>query len=306
MSWVLKFLVAILFPLCTCLFFEHEISYDNILLTHLTITVPGASFRAPWRRLGVPNWRRETAAMDPWISCLAPLPSSELPRLRDLASFTSISGGRRKPFRSCLWKTWRGTVVIFLRPSVGFLSHRGYQMIPKSFNIIENGSCLNGGTNGLGYTGTPNFKRHIIQTACFFDPARELVLEQIHHFRKKVLLSVAWLDKIRWSTTTQESGHFCIEPFLKKKAILGPSTVSLCTQIKAQLPTYPFWNFLGSHFLGDRWPWQREVLKRNSAELRAYHEEHPDGLPTIFSSWAMVINQHDIMTSFQARYPLVN
>jgi hypothetical protein len=80
----LKFLVAILFPLYTSLFFEHEISYDNILLTHLTIitiTVPGASFRAPWRRLGVPNWRRETAAMDPWISCFAPLPSSELPRL---------------------------------------------------------------------------------------------------------------------------------------------------------------------------------------------------------------------------------
>lgn len=165
MSWVLKFLVAILFPLCTSLFFEHEISYDNILLTHLTITVPGASFRAPWRRLGVPNWRRGTAAMDPWISCLAPLPSSELPRLRDLgwqmqpncsskalnlASFTSISGGRRKPFRSCLWKTWRGTVVIFLRPFVGFLSHRGYQRIPKSFNIIENGSCFNGGNQWFG------------------------------------------------------------------------------------------------------------------------------------------------------------
>lgn len=85
------------------------------------------------------------------------------------------------------------------------------------------------------------------------DPARELVLEQIHHFRKKVLLSVAWLEKIRWGTTTQESGHFCIEPFLKH-SILGPSAVSLCTQIKAQLPTYPFWNFRGPHFLGDRWP----------------------------------------------------
>jgi hypothetical protein len=89
--------------------------------------------------------------------------------------------------------------------------------------------------------GTPVhlISRDIIQTARFFDPARELVLEQIHHFRKKVLLSVAWLEKIRWGTTTQESGHFCIEPFLKH-SILGPSTVSLCTQIKAQQPTYPF------------------------------------------------------------------
>ena len=30
----------------------------------------------------------------------------------------------------------------------------------------------------------------------FFDPARELLLEQIQHFRKKLLLSVAWLEKI--------------------------------------------------------------------------------------------------------------
>ena len=26
-----------------------------------------------------------------------------------------------------------------------------------------------------------------------------------------------------------------------------------------------------------------QVLKKNTAELRAYHEEHPDGLPAIFS-----------------------
>ena len=57
---------------------------------------------------------------------------------------------------------------------------------------------LKGESNGLGYTGYTQFQEnqetHIIQTACFFDVARELVLEQIHHFRKKVLLSVAWLQ----------------------------------------------------------------------------------------------------------------
>ena len=120
--------------------------------------------------------------------------------------------------------------------------------------------------------GTPVhlISRDIIQTARFFDPARELVLEQIHHFRKKVLLSVAWLEKIRWGTTTQESGHFCIEPFLKH-SILGPSTVSLCTQIKAQQPTYPFWNFVA--------PTSWEIGDHGNA--RCWREIRPSWEPTM-------------------------
>ena len=137
MSWVLKFLVAILFPLYTSLFssmrYHMTIFYWRISqLSQLQCQVHLSE------RLGGGLVSQTGGAkLLPWthgyhVSHHCPLQSSP-----DWASFTSISGGRRKPFRSCLWKTWRGTVVIFLRPSVGFLSHRGYQMNPNDTKIIQ-------------------------------------------------------------------------------------------------------------------------------------------------------------------------
>lgn len=41
------------------------------------------------------------------------------------------------------------------------------------------------------------------------------------------------------------------------------------------------------------------VLKRNSAELRAYHEEHPDGLPTIFS---LLVEQPNLFELVSQQY----